>query len=309
MYTENDTSGYNNAFASGVILNIVFVAIEAGYGVASGSVALVADAGHNFSDVLSLLLGWIATLLANKAATSKRTYGYRKATIMAPLASAILLFVALGGISWEAIVRFAHPRQIGGTTVIVVATIGVIINTITALLFISGKNHDLNIKGVFLHMAADAGVSLGVVLAGIIMMATGWLWVDPAISLVIVAGILASTWSLLRESVNLSMDAVPEHIDLADIKKYLIGLEEVSIINDLHVWPLSTTEVALTAHLIINKPLLSRDFISGLQKQLHDRFRIDHSTIQVEQKNENTGNNEKSDTATEKAGARMKSTS
>ncbi|MDI6688645.1 MAG: cation diffusion facilitator family transporter [Desulfobacterales bacterium] len=226
------------------------------------SLALIADAGHNLSDVLSLLLAWGAGLLAAKAATEKRTYGFRKVTVMASLASAILLLVAMGGITWETIGRFFDPKPVDGMTVIVVAAISVVINTITALLFVSGQKADLNIRGAFLHMAADAGISLGVVVAGIIIMVTGWLFIDPLISLLIVAVVLFSTWSLLRDSMNLAIDSVPEGIDIAEIKRYLTGLENVSQIHDLHVWPMSTTEVALSVHLIIVDDPLKNDFLS-----------------------------------------------
>jgi cobalt-zinc-cadmium efflux system protein len=279
-------SNYNRAFAIGVMLNVIFVAIEAGYGVAAGSLALIADAGHNLSDVLSLLIAWGAGLLATKPATEKRTYGFRKVTIMASLASAIVLLVALGGITWEAIGRFLDPKPVGGMTVIAVAAIGVVINTITALFFVSGQKHDLNIRGAFLHMAADAGVSFGVVVAGIIIMATGWLLIDPLMSLLIVAVILVGTWSLLRDSMNLAIDSVPKDIDIAGIRGYLTSLENVSQIHDLHVWPMSTTEVALSVHLIIVNDSLNNDFLPKLQKQLHDRFSIEHSTIQVERQDD-----------------------
>jgi len=279
---NHQISNYNRAFAIGVLLNVIFVAIEAGYGVAAGSLALIADAGHNLSDVLSLLIAWGAGLLATKPATEKRTYGFRKVTIMASLASAVLLLVALGGITWEAIGRFFDPKPVEGMTVIAVAAIGVVINTITALLFVSGQKHDLNIRGAFLHMAADAGVSFGVVVAGIIIMVKGWLLIDPLISLLIVAVILVGTWSLLRDSMNLAIDSVPKGIDIAGIKRCLTSLENVSQIHDLHVWPMSTTEVALSVHLIIVDDSLNNDFLPKLQQQLHDRFSIEHSTIQVE---------------------------
>jgi len=283
---NHQISNYNRAFAIAVMLNLIFVAIEAGYGVAAGSLALIADAGHNLSDVLSLLLAWGAGLLATKPATEKRTYGFRKVTIMASLASAILLLVALGGITLEAIGRFFDPKPVDGITVIAVAAIGVVINTITALLFVSGQKHDLNIRGAFLHMAADAGVSFGVVVAGIIIMVTGWLLIDPLISLLIVAVILVGTWSLLRDSMNLAIDAVPKGIDMAGIKRYLTSFENVCQIHDLHVWSMSTTEVALSVHLIIVDHSLNNDFLPKLQQQLHDRFSIEHSTIQVERKDD-----------------------
>lgn len=273
---------YNRAFAVGVALNLVFVVIEFSYGVVAGSLALVADAGHNLSDVFSLLLAWGAILLTRKNATEKRTYGFRKGTIMASLASAILLLVALGGITWEAIERFSNPQPVEGMTVIVVAAIGVLINTITALLFISGQQHDLNIRGAFLHMAADAGVSLGVVISGVMIMTTGWLFIDPVISLLIVVVILIGTWSLLRDSLNLAIDAVPEHIDMPGVRSYLSGLDHVSEIHDLHVWPLSTTEVSLTVHLTVDSADLPKDFLANIQQQLRDHFAIEHSTIQVE---------------------------
>ena len=269
-----------------MVLNVVFVAIEAIYGVAAGSLSLIADAGHNLSDVLSLLLAWGAGLLATKAATDKRTFGFRKVTVMASLASAILLLVALGGITWEAIGRFFVQKPVEGMTVIVVAAIGVVINTITALLFVSGQKHDLNIRGAFLHMAADAGVSFGVVVAGIIIMVTGWLFVDPLVSLLVVAVILIGTWPLLRDAMNLAIDSVPEGIDIAGIKGFLTDLENVSQIHDLHVWPMSTSEVALSVHLIIVNDSWEKDFLPELQQELHERFNIEHSTIQIERKDD-----------------------
>lgn len=279
---------YNRAFMIGVALNVGFVVIEFVYGIAAESLALIADAGHNLSDVVGLLLAWGAGLLASTAATDKRTYGFRKVTIMASLVSAVLLFVALGVITWEAVSRFNHPKPVESLTVITVAAIGVVINTITALLFISGQKHDLNIRGAFLHMAADAAVSLGVVAAGLIIMFTGWLFVDPLISLMIVAVVLAATWTLLRDSMNLAIDAVPRGIDIDAIKQYLTEQENVYQIHDLHVWPLSTTEVALSVHLIMEGESFQRDFLPVVQQELHDRFGIGHSTIQIEIKGDET---------------------
>ncbi len=290
MYMSHDhnhqISNYNRAFAIGVMLNVIFVVIEAGYGVSAGSLALVADAGHNLSDVLSLLLAWGAGFLATKPTTIKRTYGFRKVTIIASLASATLLLVALGGITREAIDRFFDPKPINGMTVIVVAAVGVVINTITALLFASGQKRDLNIRGAYLHMAADAGVSLGVVVGGIIVMVTGWSFVDPLISLLIVVIVLVGTWSLLRDSMNLAIDSVPEGIDIDGIQRYLTGLENVSQIHDLHVWAMSTTQVALSVHLVVVGDSFSNCFLSKLQQHLHDCFGIEHSTIQVERLND-----------------------
>jgi cobalt-zinc-cadmium efflux system protein len=275
-------SNYNRSFAIGVILNIVFVAIEFGYGIFADSLALIADAGHNLSDVVSLLLAWGASVLATKAATEKRTYGFRKATIMASLASSILLLVALGGITWEAIGRFSNPEPVEGMTVIVVATVGVIINTLTALLFVKGQKHDLNIRAAFLHMAADAGVSLAVVVAGIFIIVKGWLWIDPVASLMIVVVILVGTWGLLRDSINYAMDAVPDSIDIPAIRNYLMSFDHVNGIHHLHIWPLSTTEIALTVHIVVDSDSLDNNFLFKLQKDLHDHFAIEHSTIQVE---------------------------
>ena len=285
---DHQVKNYNSAFAIGVTLNIIFVVIEAVYGVISGSLALIADAGHNLSDVIGLLLAWGAIWLAAKAATEKRTYGFRKGTVLASLGSALLLLFSLGAITWEAIGRLSEPQAVHGMTVIVVAAIGVVINTITALLFMSGQKDDLNIKGAYLHMAADAGVSLGVVVAGIIGMVTGWLLVDPITSLIIVVVIFISTWSLLRDSLNLALDSVPEGIDMTGIRKYLSNLEQVFQIHDLHVWAISTSEVALSVHLIMveNNLNLPKNFLSQIQQQLHDDFGIEHATIQLERQND-----------------------
>jgi cobalt-zinc-cadmium efflux system protein len=275
-------ASYNRSFAIGVILNIIFVAIEAGYGVLADSLALIADAGHNLSDVVSLLLAWGASALAARAATDKRTYGFRKATVLASLISAILLLVALGGIAWEAFGRFVNPKTVEGMTVIVVAAIGVVINTATALLFVKGQKQDLNIRAAFLHMAADAAVSLGVVVAGVLIMIKGWLWIDPVVSLVIVAVVFLGTWGLLRDSINYAIDAVPKSIDVDGIRQYLLGMERVSHIHDLHVWPLSTTEIAMTVHVVVCDDALDNRFLSQLQRHLHDHFGVEHATIQVE---------------------------
>jgi len=273
---------YNRAFAIGIALNVIFVIIEAGYGFVADSLALIADAGHNLSDVMSLLLAWGANLLASRQATEKRTYGFRRVTILASLSSAVLLLVALGVIAWEAVARLSSPQPVEGMIIIIVAAIGVVINTATALLFISGQKHDLNIRGAYLHMAADAGVSLGVVVAGVAILITGWLWLDPVISIVIVVVILIGTWKLLQDSINLSIDAVPRGIDISDIKDYLTGINDVSKIHDLHVWALSTTETALTVHLVTTRDLIDNNFLQEVQQHLHDHFGIEHVTIQVE---------------------------
>ncbi len=282
---SHSINNYSKAFAIGITLNIIFVVIETGYGITAGSLALIADAGHNLSDVISLLLAWGASYLALKQPTEKRTYGFRRVTILASSVSAILLLVVLGGIVWEAIGRLANPQPVHSMTVVIVAAIGVVINTATALLFVSGQKHDLNIRGAYLHMAADAGVSLGVVVAGIVIMITGWLWIDPAISLILVVVILVGTWNLLHESINLSVDAVPQDINISGIKDYLTKIEGVSEIHDLHVWALSTTQTALTAHLVITKNLIDNEFLKEIQQHLHDNFDIEHATIQVEKEN------------------------
>ncbi len=279
---SHETMNYNRAFALGVGLNILLVVVGVGFGLLAGSLALIADAGHTLSDVISLLLAWGASLLAARAATKKRTYGLRKATVMASLASAILLLVALGIIVWEAVGRFFDPRPVEGGIVIVVAVIGVIINAAAASLFYKGQKQDLNIRGAFLHMAADAGISAGVVLGGILILSTGWLWIDPLISLIIVVVVFVATWRLLRDSMNYALDAVPADIDISGVQEYLLSHDRVNCLHDLHVWPLSTTEVALTAHVVVNDDTVDNAFLSELQQHLRDHFRIGHATIQVE---------------------------
>jgi len=279
---SHEISNYNRSFAIGIALNVVFVIVEVGYGLFADSLALLADAGHNLSDVVSLLLAWGASALAGKAATSTRTYGFRKATVMASLISAIMLMVVLGGITWEAVGRFVQPKLVDGQTVIVVAAIGVVINTLTALLFVKGQKHDLNLRGAFLHMAADAAVSLGVVVAGIFITFQGLLWIDPVISIVIVVVIFVGTWNLLRESLDYAIDAVPKGTDIDGIRNYLETIDSVVSIHDLHVWPLSTTEVALTVHLVVNNSCLDNDFLLQIQQNLHENYGIEHATMQVE---------------------------
>ncbi len=278
----HSTKNYNKAFAIGIALNVVFVIIETVYGVLSSSLALLADAGHNLSDVLGLLLAWGAFYFSAKPITEKRTYGYRKITVIASVASALILLLALGGIVWEAIGRFNNPQPIAGMTVIIVALVGVIINTITALLFVSDQKHDLNIRGAFIHMTADAGISLGVALSGFIYLQTQWLVIDPIISLVIVLIILIGTWGLLRDSFNLSIDAVPENIDVQGIKQYLEKHERIDSFHDLHIWAISTTITAMTVHLIVKTETLDNQFLMTIQKTLHDNFSIEHVTIQLE---------------------------
>lgn len=275
-------ASYNKAFAFGIGLNLTFVVVEAIYGLQAHSLALVADAGHNLGDVLGLVLAWVAALLSTRLPTRRHTYGLRRSSILAALGNAIFLLVTVGAIAWEAIGRFRNPDNIQTNTVIWVAAVGIVINTATAMLFMSGRKGDLNIRGAFLHMAADAGVSAGVVIAGIIIGLTGWLWIDPAVSLVIVAVITIGTWSLLTESINLALDAVPERVALHDVEAYLRDLPQVTEVHDLHIWGMSTTDVALTAHLV--KPKLEDEdaLLVRTCKELHDRFGIEHATIQIE---------------------------
>jgi len=279
-------SDYNRAFAIGVALNVIYIVVEATYGFLAGSLALLADAGHNLSDVLGLLLAWGANYLVQRKPTERHTYGWRKSTILAALTNAIILLVAMGGIAWEAVQRFSDPSPVAGKTVIIVAAIGVVINTATALLFLSGRKTDLNIRGAFLHMAADAGVSAGVVLAGVVILTTGWPWIDPVVSLTITAIILVGTWGLLRDSFNLALDAVPAGIDPEAVKTYLSDLPGVTGVHDLHIWAMSTSETALTVHLV--KPDARDDdaLIEQASRELHDRFGIEHITIQWERRPE-----------------------
>ncbi len=273
---------FGRAFIIGIVLNLGFVGVELIYGYYADSLALIADAGHNFSDVIGLVLAFGATLLARRIPSDKRTYGLKRATILASLLSALLLLMALGGIVWEAATRFTSGSPVDGKTVMIVAAIGVVVNTATALLFVSGQKHDLNIRGAYLHMAADAGVSLGVVLAGLGIIATGWTWLDPAISIVIVIIIFIGTWRLLTESLNLTMDAVPEGVTLSDVRTYMLNLPEVVTIHDLHVWALSTTETALTAHIVVSAVEIDTDFLNRTSHDLSHEFGIDHVTLQVE---------------------------
>ena len=274
-----DSFGF--AFAVGVTLNTVFVVAELAFGYAANSLALISDAVHNFSDVIALLLAWTASWLARKQPTDQHTYGYRRASILAALVNAGLLLIAVGGIAVEAIQRIEAPAAVAGGTVVVVAALGIIVNGATALLFMRGRHGDLNIRGAFLHMVADAAVSLGVVVAAGVIMWTGWQWLDPAISLCIAAIVLASGWGLARDSVNLALDGVPRGIELAGVRDYLGRLEGVIEVHDLHVWAMSTHETALTAHLV--RPGGYDDaFLHGVCAELSHRFNIHHATLQIE---------------------------
>jgi cobalt-zinc-cadmium efflux system protein len=265
-----------------VVLNVGFVVVEAACGIWSGSLALLADAGHNLSDVLGLLLAWGALALSRRRPSPRRTYGLGRTSIMAALANGLILLVAVGAITWEAVGRLMHPAPVASTTVIVVAAFGVIINTATALLFWSGQRRDLNIRGAFLHMAADAAVSLGVVAGGLLIRTTGWLWVDPVLSLVIAGVIAWSTWDLLWHALELALDSVPRGIDPDAVRAYLQQLEGVTEVHDLHIWGLSTTQTALTVHLVRPQAQVDDDWLAEVAHTLHDRFGIAHATIQVE---------------------------
>ncbi|MFK4871589.1 cation diffusion facilitator family transporter [Novosphingobium sp. ZW T3_23] len=270
------------AFAIAVGLNVAFVAVEAAAGLFSGSMALLADAGHNLSDVLSLLLAWGASILAARPPSGRFTYGLKSSSILAAIANAALLWVAIGAILVETIRRFAEPAPITGTTMILVAAVGIAVNALSALLFAKGSKSDLNLRAAFVHLLADAAVSAGVVIAGIVILFTGWQVVDPIASLVITAVIAWSSWGLLRESLRMGMMAVPESIDIAAVRHFLEGLPGVTRVHDLHVWPMSTTETALTAHIVMPGTERGDAFLHKLAHELEHRFGIGHPTVQIE---------------------------
>jgi cobalt-zinc-cadmium efflux system protein len=276
---------YNRAFAVGVSLNVAFVIIELVFGVLSDSLALLTDAGHNFSDVIGLLLAWGAATLARRKPSLRRTYGYSRATILASLFSGLLLMGAVGAIGWEAIHRLIAPGQPAGVTIMLVAAVGVVINTVTALFFFKDKDSDLNIRGAYLHMSADAAVSLGVVISGALIWQFGWSWVDPIISLVIALVIVLSTWTLLRDSLNLAIDAVPREVDPDKVRSYLAGLPGVVAVHDLHIWPMSTTDTAMTAHLVMQPVPEDNRFLNDTAHKLEHDYHIQHATIQIEAAN------------------------
>ena len=273
---------YNRAFAIGVGLNLAFVVVEIIFGLFANSLALLADAGHNFSDVLGLLLAWGASVLGNRLPSARRTYGLRRSSILAALLNSLILLMAIGMIAWEAIDRLIHPDVVATGTVMIVAFIGVIINTATALLFMGGKEHDLNIRGVYLHMAADAAISLGVVLGAFMIAITSWVWIDPALSLGIAAAIGIATWRLLRQSLDLSLDAVPDQIDVPAVQSFLGRLPGVVEIHDLHIWAISTTETALTVHIVKPEAIVDDDWLAEISDDLRQQFNIGHATIQIE---------------------------
>jgi cobalt-zinc-cadmium efflux system protein len=273
---------FDRAMAAGVGLNTLFVIIELATGFWAGSLALVADAGHNAGDVVGLLLAWGASQLARRPPSRRYTWGFRRTTIYAALANAVLLLTACGAIVWEAWHRLQSPEPVAGPVMIAVAAVGVAINTLTALLFMRGRERDANLRGAFLHMAADAAVSAGVVVAGIAIMMTGWTWIDPLVSIAITLAIVVGTWDLFRESIDLALDAVPRGVDPDAIKEALAAVAGVVEVHDLHVWAASTSEVTLTAHLVVPDKDLHEAALSAATALLRDRFRIAHTTIQLE---------------------------
>jgi cobalt-zinc-cadmium efflux system protein len=273
---------FSRAFIIGIALNTAYVLFEASFGFIGHSLALVADAGHNLSDVLGLLLAWGASVMGKSLPTKRKTYGLRSSSILAALFNAIFLLVSVGAIAWEAVRRFNNSAEVAARTVIWVSLLGIAINTVTAVMFMSGGKGDLNIRGAFLHLAADAAISAGVVIAGLAILFTGRYWIDPVVSLLICAVIVWGTWDLLRESVNLVLQGVPKDIDLDAVERYLSTLPGVAKVHDLHIWAMSTTEIALTAHLIKAEDRLDDALLNQIQNELHDRFGIKHTTVQFE---------------------------
>ena len=273
---------FGKAFAIGILLNTGFVVVEAAYGVLSQSMALVADAGHNLSDVLGLLLAWFAASLSKRPPSRHFTYGLKGSSVLAALANAFLLLLAIGAIAWESILRLETPEPVGSGAMMIVATIGIVINAATAWLFARGRDRDLNIRGAYLHMVADTAVSAGVVLAGLLIWYTNALWIDPVTSLVIVAVIGWSTWDLLRESLKLSVAGVPAGVDLDAVKEQLGSLGGVASLHDLHVWAIGTTDIALTAHLVMPGGHPGDHFLIGAAKDLRESHGIGHVSLQIE---------------------------
>ncbi len=286
---DHTDADFNAAFGIGIALNIAFVAVEAFYGWKVNSLALLADAGHNLSDVIGLVLAWGGALAGRLRPDARHTYGFKRASILAAFVNALLLLVAMGSLAWEALHRLQSPQPIEGVTIMVVAGIGIMINTATALLFMRGSQHDLNIRGAFLHMAADALVSAGVVVAGGLALWFGWAWLDPVVSLVIAAVIVWGTWSLFRQSLHLLFDGVPEHVDLGEVRALLAGLPGVVQVSDLHVWAMGTRETALTAHLVMPGGGGDDAFLRQATEALHTRFDIHHVTLQVTREAVHTG--------------------
>jgi len=283
IHQHNIGEAYNNKFKIGIILNLSFVFIEFFIGIIYDSLALVADAGHNLSDVLGLLIAWGASYLILKKPTNNFTYGFKRSSIIAAQLNSLILLVAIGIIIWEAVNRLSSPPEVEGTIMMLVAGVGVIINGITTYLFFADKDTDLNIKGAYLHMLADTLISVGVVISGLIIYLTNSYWIDPVISILIAVIIIWSTWSLLRDATKLSLDAVPDSIDISNVKNYFLSLKEVQDFHDLHIWALSTTETALTVHLIKDSMLSNDEILKQVNAELKDQFNISHTTIQLEE--------------------------
>jgi cobalt-zinc-cadmium efflux system protein len=275
--------GHGRAFAIAIALNAAFVAIEFFYGFLANSTALMADAGHNLSDVLSLILAWGAAILAKREPTGRYTYGLRSSSILAALFNGMLLMAATGAIAWGAVERLMAPTPVAGLTVSVVAGIGIAVNGISAWLFMKGSKDDLNIRGAYLHLAADAAISLGVLVAGLVVLSTGWAWIDPAVSLVIVVLIMKSTWALLREALDMTLGAVPGNVDAGAVETFLLARPGVTGVHDLHIWSMSTTDVALTCHLVMPGGYPGDAAIDDIARQLKEQFGIHHTTLQTEQ--------------------------
>ena len=273
---------FGRAFAIGITLNLAFVVAETVFGFIANSMSLLADAGHNLSDVLGLVVAWAGATMAKRAASPRFTYGLKKAPILAALANSLFLLIAVGAIGAEAIRRLIHPSTTEGGMVMVVAAVGIIINGVTALMFARGRDHDINIRGAYLHMAADAAVSAGVLFAGLVIIWTGQRWVDPVMGLVVAVVILWSSIGLLKASVWMSLAGVPSGIDVDVVEGELAQLPGVETVHDLHVWPLSTTENALTAHLVVPGTESTDELLRAARKMLHDRFHIEHCTLQIE---------------------------
>ena len=273
---------YDRVFAIGIALNVSYALIEATAGLWLNSLALIADAGHNLSDVLGLVLAWAAVWLSRRKPSSRHSYGLGRSSILAALGNAVLLFVALGAIVLEAVTRFSDPHPIATGPVVWIASIGIVVNAFTAWLFMRGSKTDLNVRGAYLHMVADAAVSLGVVVSALVMAVTGWLWLDPLTSLLIAAVIAVGSWRLLVDSLRLSLDAVPAHINADAVARYLAGDKQVKELHDLHIWALSTEAVALTAHVVCPDDHPGDTWLAHICQELHEKFAIDHATIQVE---------------------------
>lgn len=283
MHEHHSTpTNINHAFKLGILINLIFVFIETIFGFSANALSLIADAGHNLSDVLGLVVSWVAVLLSSRPRTSNRTYGYKRSSILAALFNAIFLLVAIGGILVEALQRLQNPQPVAENKVILVALIGILINGFTAYLFMKDQHHDLNVKGAFLHMAADTLVSVGVVVAAVIVKFTHWFWLDPVISLVIAVIIFIGTWGLLRDAGNLSLDAVPKAVDYDEVKKFIEATPGVLAIHDLHIWGISTTENALTVHICRQTLADNNQFLEKLDHELTKNFALSHITIQVE---------------------------